>query len=329
MNISRFSKIGRYAVMILVVGMVLIGGGCASSAEKSKLIRIGMHTWPGFEAFMLAKERGTYDDRVQVLRIDCATDVVRAFKSDIIDVACVTADEAVRLAAEAGEPFRIVAVLDISHGGHGIVGSEAITSMTDLEGKRIGVESTALGAYMLIRAVELSEGLRHGYLRVIPVNVDRQYDTFARKNVDAVVTCEPVKSRLLREGGHLLFDSTMIPGEIIDVLIVKEKTIVRYAGRIQEVVDGWFDTANYITKHRQRAIAQMAGYEHLNSDMFVSAYEGLVIPSLYDNRTFLSGDEPMMHRLIEKLQKVLHENGLIRAEIDSRTLYTDRFVKGH
>jgi len=45
---------------------------------------------------------------------------------------------------------------------------------------------------------------------------------FKKRQVDAIVTFEPVKSELLSSGANILFDSHQIPGRIVDVLVVRK-----------------------------------------------------------------------------------------------------------
>lgn len=137
--------------------------------------------------------------------------------------------------------------------------------MKDLKGKRIGVENSALGAYMLSRALERA-GLTYRDIKIVPLEIDEHYRAFIKNKVDAVVTFEPVKSKLLRRGGRIIFDSSQIPNEIVDVLVVEEVYIKKYPDVVQEVVKGWFKALKFWEGNPDKAITVMAKREGLTPE---------------------------------------------------------------
>ena len=92
-----------------------------------------------------------------------------------------------------------------------------LKELKDIKGRRVGVESGALGAYVLARALQIA-GLNRTDISVVSIPVPEQEQAFQGRRVDAVVTMEPNRTRLLAQGARQLFDSSQIPGEIVDVL---------------------------------------------------------------------------------------------------------------
>ena len=57
--------------------------------------------------------------------------------------------------------------------------------------------------------------------------------------MDGAVTFDPYRAQFLRAGGKTLFDSTQIPGEIVDLLAVRASVIENHPKAVQALlVDG-------------------------------------------------------------------------------------------
>ena len=137
-SIRSFNNL--FLVLLMTIGLSTFTG-CSLQEEKTKSLRIGMNTWPGYEPFVLAKNLGYLADNVNISRVDSATDVIKAFRSDLVDIACITLDEAIILQTKSKERIKIIAIMDISKGGDVVISRKDIGSMSELKGSRIGVES--------------------------------------------------------------------------------------------------------------------------------------------------------------------------------------------
>ena len=90
-------------------------------------------------------------------------------------------------------------------------------TMQDLKGKSVAVESGALGAFVLSRALALN-GMQASDVNVVHLESNEQPSAFEKGQVDGAVTFDPYRVQFLRAGASTLFDSTQIPGEIVDLL---------------------------------------------------------------------------------------------------------------
>ena len=133
-------------------------------------------------------------------------------------MAGLTLDEALTLVQE-GIPIKVIWVLTFPR---------APTRWWPATGGRAGgparpqggVEQTAVGAYMLNAALAKA-GLRTTDITVVPLPLDEHLTAWRESQVDALVTFDPVLQVLRGEGAPVLFDSSAIPGEIVDVLVAR------------------------------------------------------------------------------------------------------------
>jgi len=130
--------------------------------------------------------------------------------------------------------------------------------MSDLRGKRIGVEDTALGDYVLARALQV-HGMGDSEITPVSLTVDQTVAAFKSGEVDAVVTFEPFKSSITKLGGMKVFDSSEIPDEVVDVLVVHSEFARQNPAAVKAVVRGWLQAAEPRPRLRRQHRAFRSG----------------------------------------------------------------------
>jgi NitT/TauT family transport system substrate-binding protein len=310
--------------VLLAVLVLLAGAGC--TREPPVPLRVGTNVWPGYEPLYLARDQGFYPpESVRLVEYTSASEVIRAFRSGAIDAAALTLDE-VLLLAETAPEVSVVLVLDVSHGADVILAQPALSGLRDLKGKRVGVEATALGAYVLTRALQTVD-LTPGDVQTVSLEVLEHERAFKEGRVDAVVTFEPVRTKLLAAGAKQVFDSSRLPGEIVDVLVVRRTPSAKQGEEIAQLVRGWFRALEFIRKDPDRAASLMAPRERLSADDFRKALQGLRLPEIGEERAMLAGTAPALIAPIQQLSRVMLANQLIKRPPEANGLLDSRYVE--
>lgn len=297
-----------------VAAMVLLAGA-ACTADPPPILRVGTNVWPGYEPLYLARDLGYLDASIRLVEYSSATQVITAYRNGAIEAAALTLDE-VLLLAQHGQDPRVILVMDISHGGDAVVGVPSLRRLADLKGRRVGVEHTATGAYVLSRALHLA-GLTRADVHPVPLKVDEHERAFREGKVDAVVTFDPVRSKLLAAGARQLFDSSQIPGEIMDVLVVRRDRLERHRGQVVALLAGWFRALDDLRRAPRDVAPRLAKRLRLSADQVLAAYEGLKLPDAARNRALLTGDPPELVRAARRLADVMVEERLLRPPRDA------------
>ena len=311
--------------ILTICSLLLTVTACDEATQAP--IRIAHVSWPGYEPLPLAESEDLYHD-VQVMnyRVGSATEVIRAFEQNIVEVAAVTLDEAIVLQSRSKQPIYIIAVLDISDGGDAIIAKKEIASVSDLKGKRIGLESSALGAFFISRAVDSAPNLSLEQMTIVPILYDHHFTSFISGDIDAIVTFEPIKSMILKSHGHVIFDSRAIKNEIVDVLITKQLVIEKRADEIKALITGYFRALEFIEKHPNKSLLKMAKFEDVSVSSFRQSLSGIRIPDITENHVLLSGDSPALTATINKLQDFLNKNTIIESDLDIPMVVTGEFL---
>ncbi len=292
-------------------------GGCGQ--EQAPVLKIGTNVWPGYEPLYLARKLGQLpDDRVRLVEYSSASQVIRGYQEGMIDAGALTLDEVLLLQSRGYQPC-VALVMDISDGADVMVAKPEITGIKQLKGQRVGVENTALGAYTLSRALELG-GLTPADIKIVPMEVDEHEQSYVQGQVDAVVTFEPVRSKLLAAGAQVIFDSSQIPDEIVDVLAVRREYVEQHPEQLSYLLDKWFETLAYMREQPNEAAKILGQRLKLGVEETLASYDGLKLPMREQNQQLLGKKNArgltQVHAIAEKLAKVMIRQGLLTTDLN-------------
>ena len=296
---------------VAAVGMVaLLPGACGFQQEPLKL---PISNWPGYEYFYLASKLGL--DRRQGLEINPVQypdpqSIVHAYLRGELPIAPLTTVEAVDLCARI--PRRcpvVVLVLDESAGGDQVAVRNDVPSIAALRGKTVAVTFSTLGPYVLSRALQ-RHGLSFNDVTVRNIPLAQMPAALAKGEVQAAAFFPPFSEYAARKGqSRVLFDSSQIPGEIFDVLVVDPTYLRQHQDQIVALVRAWEAAHQAARQDRVRAVALMAARERLSPQEFEQAERGLRYFSLREQAAMLRSGGPIASNL-RAVQEVQHQLGL-------------------
>lgn len=309
------------ALLGAIIGLFLVA---CNSQETSVPLRIGTNIWAGYEPLYLARSLNYFsEDKVRLVENSSTSQSIRLYLNGHLEAAALTLDEVLVLQQQGGKPC-VVLVMDISDGADVIIAKPEITALADLRGKRVGVENTAVGAYTLTRALQLAN-INLNEIEVVSLEVAAHAQAFLAGEVDAVVTFEPVRTQLLSANANQIFDSSQIPNEIVDVLVVHQDYVQQYQAQVQYVLDNWFKSLDFLVGNPEQAASHMAPRMGIPETEVNSMYEGLVLPSRAQNRQLLGVEqaEVPLRETIRKLNQIMLAKKLLTqsVEVDNVCIY--------
>lgn len=313
----------RLAFALILMPVMLLVSGCSDRPEGP--VVIGTNVWPGYEPGYLAVRQKLYGEAdVSFRQFLSATEVLRAFRNKTIDVATLTLDEALLL-QQSGIPIKVFLVADVSNGADAILARPPIKSMGDLAGKRVGVENSALGAYVLGRALQIN-GMQERNVKTVSLTVDQTIRLYQSGNVDAVVSFEPFKAELLNLGAVKIFDSSRIPDEIVDVLVTRKEFAETHPNALKAVVKGWLMAANTIKQGSPDVIEELAVRLKLRPREVRDALRELKIPLARENEALLSGTDGQLAQASLKLIPVLEKRNGVQFSFQPEDIITAKLL---
>jgi NitT/TauT family transport system substrate-binding protein len=256
---------------------------------------------------------------VSLIEFTSASEVSRAFRNGAIEGAAMTLDEALLLTSQNVD-LQVVLVLDYSHGADVILGRPGVTTLDDIRGKRVGVENTACGAYILSSALEKA-GIGLKEITVVPLDASEHESAYKRKRVDVLVTYEPARTRLLKAGARILFDSSRIPGEVVDVLVVRRDSLEKHARHMETLFRCWYRALDYVHGNPRDAGARMASRMGLSPPEAFAAMTSVRFVGRDENRGMLGGPGPTLPATAERLAGTMWKRRLLYKEVMAQTLF--------
>ncbi|MBN8488919.1 MAG: ABC transporter substrate-binding protein [Burkholderiales bacterium] len=266
------------------VASLLALAGCRGGVRGP--LRLGCHPWPGYELFFLARDEGHGPmDAVHLVDMPSASASLRGLSTQSLDAAGLTLDEVLSARAR-GMDLRVVGVLDVSMGADVVLARPGLGSVAVLAGRRVGVESSAVGAVMLDAMLSL-HGMRVGDVQVVSLAVDQHEAAWREGHVDALVTYDPVSGRLQAEGAVALFSSAEVPGRIVDVLAVRGDVLGERAAQVRAALSAHFATLAVLRQAPQRLLPAMAARLGVSPAELAASLTRLELPGVAENQAWL------------------------------------------
>jgi len=163
--------------------------------------------------------------------------------------------------------------------------------------------------------------MQPGDVKVVHLESNEQPAAFQKGLIDAAVTFDPYRTQLMRAGGRTLFDSTSIPGEIVDLIAVRKSVLAERATAVAALLTGWFGAIDFMHADPREAARRMGIRQQIDAEQFLEAQRGLHVPSRAENLAMLGGDRPALATSGRRLMTLMLESRLLRAPVDIERLF--------
>jgi NitT/TauT family transport system substrate-binding protein len=222
---------------------------------------------------ILRKWADKYGINIKVQRFDYAPSL-DAFVAKNIDACAMTNMETLDMPAAAGIDTTAILIGDYSNGNDAVLARKDVT-LKQIPGKQVMLVEKTVSQYLFERAMVLN-GLGDQLKKVHYLNTsdaDIASAFIADQSKDVVVTWKPMVSQIVRtKGVKTLFNSSQIPGEILDLLVVRTDVLKRPDGQkfAKAVAGAWYEVMSQMTNDKV-----LAGIAEGSQDSLASYKEQL------------------------------------------------------
>lgn len=304
----RSARVRLAQLLLLLLPLVMLA---ACEPLPPAPLKVGMNAWVGYDPLALAREEGLLDARqVKVIELSSSSETLRNFRNGLLDAAALTLDETLRL-ADDGVDVHIVAVLGVSAGADVVLAGASVAGPRDLRGKTLAVEGTTVGALMLQRLLQAG-GLRQDEVTVRNLEASQHLAELKSGRVDAAVSYEPMAGAMRDAGFRPIFDSRAMPGDIMDVLVVRAQTQASRPQQVAELVSGWQRGVSALQERPEASARLLAPGADMTTDGYLATLKGLRFVTASQSAELLSGRPRRLGQEAEGLALTLKAMGLIR-----------------
>ena len=317
-HILKFSlRLCKYFFVAAAISFPLSSCGINHDSK----LRISHSEWPGYEYLNFAVSKGFVPNSVIVPLTD-QSEVVRAYLREEIDVIQLTTVDILDICSRQPERCPVVVlVLNESLGGDQVM-SLTFNHLRDLSDKKIGVATSGFGPFVLEKALQ-SVDLSIDDVSLMPMLVSEMPRELSVGNVDAVVVYPPNSEKARSFGAKTIFDSSKIPGQILDVLAVSPSVYASRKQNISEIISGWFKAHDYQIHNSTEAVAAMAWSQGLTPNELTDVLKGLAFHiTSEEQRELLRDGGPVVENL-QAVQNVMVQLNLVTPQVSSPKVSSD------
>ena len=312
---------------------------CAQA--QTPTFTVGWSVYAGWNPYFYMQKSGIlkkwadkYGIAIKVQRFDYAASL-DAFVAKNIDACTMTNMEAFDLPAAAGVDSTAIIVGDYSNGNDAVLVRNGL-NFGSLPGKPIMLVQKTVSEYLLERGMVLNgQQAQLSKLKLINTSDSDIVAAFMNnKSNQAVVTWKPLVSQIVGDKSVAnIFDSSKIPGEILDLLVVRTEVLNKPEGQkfAKAITGAWYETVQQIASGQANAIKYSAA---ASGDSVESYKEQLKTTALFATpksaADFTNG--PDLQQKMDLVRKFCFAHGLLgegtKSADDVAILYPNGTIQG-
>ena len=246
---------------ILFLSMFVLGVGALQAEKKS--FKVAWSHYTGWEPWGYMQDSGIlkkWADKYGItIKVDLINDYVESinlYTSGQYDGCVMTNMDALTIPAVGGVDSTALIIGDFSNGNDGIVLKNG-SSVKDLKGRTVKLVELSVSHYLLARALDMN-GLKEKDLKLVNTS-DADIAGLFTSDSDpksSVVTWNPLLMQVRNvPTATMVFDSSKIPGEIIDMMVVRTKGSEKFK---KALVGAWYEMMELMVKKSKKNKVAMA-----------------------------------------------------------------------
>ncbi len=224
MNLRRFFMTRLWTASVLIACLHALPSRVQAQTPE---FNVCWSHYTGWEPWAFADSSGIlkkwadkYKVKIKLTLINDYVESINLYTSGKFDACTMTNMDALTIPAAGGVDSTALIIGDFSNGNDGIVG-KGIQNLKDIKTRKVKLVELSVSHYLLARGLN-SVGLSERDVKVVNTSDADIGGVFAADKDSVVVTWNPILAQLKADkNAHLLFDSSKIPGEIIDLMVVK------------------------------------------------------------------------------------------------------------
>ena len=229
---------------IILLALTLLSSTNVFAKDKFSIcwsIYVGWMPWDyGESSGIVKKWADKYDIEIDVVQINDYIESINQYTAGQFDACTMTNMDALTIPSASFVDSTALVVGDFSNGNDGIVLKNK-TSLKDIKDQQINLVELSVSHYLLARGLE-SIGLSERDVTVVNTSDADMVAAYTTPDVTSVVTWNPLLSEITAMPKTTkVYDSSNIPGEIIDLLVVNTETLKANPKLGKALVGAWYE----------------------------------------------------------------------------------------
>jgi NitT/TauT family transport system substrate-binding protein len=300
-------------------------GATAQAAPKKDFdiawtIYVGWMPWPyAAEAGIVKKWGDKYGINIKITQINDYVESINQYTAGKFDGVTVTNMDSLTVPAAGGVDTSAIILGDFSNGNDGIVLKNG-KGLADIKGRKINIVELSVSHYLLARALTTVK-LRERDIKIVNTSDADIVGAFKSPDSTAVVTWNPQLMEVMAEPNTTeVFDSSKIPGEIQDLLVIKTETLKENPDLGKALVGIWYETIALMDDPSEKgraartAMGKLSGTDLAGFNAQIKTTKMFYTPK--DALAFMSS--PDMPKIMDLVRTFSFEHNLLGEKVKSK-----------
>jgi len=213
--------------------------GCA-------VVVAGMPAGYAADTGIVKKWADKYGITIEVKQFNDYVESINQYTAGGYDAVTITNMDALSIPAAGGVDTTAVVMGDFSNGNDAVILKNK-SDLAAIKGQTVNLVEFSVSHYLLARALETSK-LSEKDVKVVNTSDADMVAAYKTDEVTAVVTWNPLVSTILEDPtARKVFDSSKIPGEIIDLMVANSDVLKDNPDFGKALAGIWYDTTALMT----------------------------------------------------------------------------------
>ncbi|QEW22470.1 alkanesulfonate transporter substrate-binding subunit [Marinibacterium anthonyi] len=250
--------------LLLTTALAATALSPAAAQEKTDFkvawsIYVGWMPWGYLEdSGIMDKWADKYGIDVEIVQFNDYIESVNQYTAGAFDAVAATNMDALSIPAGGGVDTTALIVGDYSNGNDAII-TKGGMGLADLKGKPVNLVELSVSHYLLARALDsvgMAEKDLSGVLNTSDADMIAAYAT---PDVTTVVTWNPMVAEILSgPDATKIYDSSDIPGEIIDIMFANTEVLDANPAFGKALAGAWYEVMGLMSEGNEDALTAMA-----------------------------------------------------------------------
>lgn len=251
-------------VSTLALAALLAGTATLAEAQQKTDFKVAWSIYVGWMPWGYAADNGIvkkwadkYGITIEVTQFNDYVESMNQYTAGAYDAVTLTNMDGLSIPAAGGVDTTAVIIGDFSAGNDAVILKDK-TALADIKGQPVNLVEFSVSHYLLARALE-SVGMTERDVNVVNTSDPDMVGAFQTPDVTAMVTWNPMVSEIKALPGAMsVFDSSQIPGEIIDMMVANSGVLKDNPTFGKALAGIWYDTMAIMTADTPEGAAARA-----------------------------------------------------------------------
>ena len=260
---ASFKRLMASVLLIACVAMTV--SQPATAAGEKKTFKVAWSIYVGWMPWDYADQSGIlkkwadkYGIEIKLTQVNDYVESINQYTAGSFDACVMTNMDMLTIPSAGGVDSTALIVGDYSNGNDGVVLKGKGKTLKDIKGQSVNLVELSVSHYLLARGLE-TVGLKERDIKVVNTSDADIVGAFNAKDSTSVVTWKPQLAEVVKvPNTTLVFDSSKIPGEILDLMVVNSATLKANPNLGKALVGAWYETLKVMFGTDAKATAALA-----------------------------------------------------------------------